>query len=283
MRARIARLTPVRHLGKIITASINILCTLALLLPGLSHSAAPDRSRRGGIPQDRAGEIDRSDELDMIRPSGLQPQYPSQVICPEIASPFGAQTRFDGSRRPAWEFGGYHGGIDISVPEGTPLLSLAAGAVVSKGEGGQLEGNYLWLRHGPEDTGLEYWVYAKYQHLESLPDLPIGARVKRGQAVARSGKTGTTGGHFGASSYPHLHLTTRRSSKDDLNVGSRGSTGGQNLFDPLAIYHDARAMSHDPADSRPDQPTVAIPYVTTDGQVWPQNTRVVWPVACRPR
>ena len=234
------------------------------------------------MPQGRATEIDRAEEIDMIRPSGFQPQSPSQVICPEIASPFGAQTRFDGSRRPAWEFGGYHGGIDISLPEGTPLLSLAAGTVVSKGEGGQLEGNYLWLRHGPEDTGLGYWVYAKYQHLELLPELPIGTRVKLGQTVARSGKTGTTGGHFGAYGYPHLHLTTRRSSKDNLIVGSRGSTGGQNLFDPLSIYHDARAPSQETVVSRMEQRRVVIPYATTDGQVRPQNTRVVWPVACRP-
>ena len=27
---------------------------------------------------------------------------------------------------------------------------------------------------------------------------------------------------------------------------------------------------------------VAIPYVATDGRIWPQGTRLVWPVACQP-
>mgnify|MGYP001564167371 FL=1 len=115
------------------------------------------------MPQEQTMEPTRGDE--MIRPSGLQAVLPDEVRCPEIASPFGSETRYDGSRRPSWEFGGYHGGIDISLAEGTPLLALAAGTVVNKGEGGRMEGNYLWLRHSPEDTGLAYWVYSKYQHL----------------------------------------------------------------------------------------------------------------------
>ena len=218
-----------------------------------------------------------------IRPSGLQPGFPEEALCPEIASPFGSQTRYDGSPRPKWEFGGYHGGIDISLAEGTPLLALAAGTVVSQGEGGQMEGIYLWLRHSPEDTGLAYWVYSKYQHLQSLPQLPIGARVAKGQGVARSGKTGTTGGHFGAYGYPHLHLTTRTSPNDDLIVGSRGSTLGANLIDPLVIYHEASVKPKESVAPPPHEKAVTIPYATTDGQVWPQGTRVVWPVACQRR
>ena len=218
-------------------------------------------------------EPTRGDE--MIRPDGLQPVLPDKARCPEIASPFGSETRYDGSRRPSWEFGGYHGGIDISLAEGTPLLALAAGTVVNKGEGGRMEGNYLWLRHSPEDTGLAYWVYSKYQHLQSLPELPIGARVAIGEAVARSGKTGTTGGHYGAFGYPHLHLTARKSPNGDLIVGARGSTGGANLIDPLVIYHEAGA--------KPQESAVTIPYATIDGRIWPQGTRVVWPVACQPK
>ena len=258
---------------KFMVLFFGVLMLVTFVLPGRSQGASQDRRRQPGMPQEQTMEPTRGDE--MIRPSGLQPVLPDEVRCPEIASPFGSQTRYDGSRRPSWEFGGYHGGIDISLAEGTPLLALAAGTVVSKGEGGQMEGNYLWLRHSPEDTGLAYWVYSKYQHLQSLPELPIGARVAIGEAVARSGKTGTTGGHFGAFGYPHLHLTTRKSPKDDLIVGSRGSTGGANLIDPLVIYHEAGA--------KPQESAVTIPYATTDGQVWPQGTRVVWPVACRPK
>jgi len=225
--------------------------------------------------------VDRlTGEASMIRPSGLRPVFPSQARCPGIASPFGSQTRYDGSARPKWSFGGYHGGIDISLAEGAPLLAMSAGTVASKGEGGQLEGIYLWLRHSPEDTGLAYWVYSKYQHLQFLPELAIGARVAAAEVIAHSGKTGTVGGHYGSAGYPHLHLTTLKSASGDQVVGSRGEARGANLIDPLVIYRDiALPTSVEPA-LRNDE--VSIPASTTDGQVWPAGTRVVWPVVCEP-
>jgi murein DD-endopeptidase MepM/ murein hydrolase activator NlpD len=221
------------------------------------------------------------DEAPMIRPSGLRPVFPARARCSEIASPFGAGTRYDGSPRPKRAFGGLHGGIDISLVEGTPVLAMAAGEVVSKGEGGRMEGVFLWLRHSPEDTGLPYWVYSKYQHLQSPPELAIGARVAMGEVVARSGKTGTTGGHYGAAGYPHLHLTTRTSPTGDQDVGSRESTQSGTLVDPLVIYREASAT---PGKSipPPGERAVTIPYSTTDGHVWPPGTRVVWPVPCQP-
>ena len=221
----------------------------------------------------------------MIRPSGLQPVLADKARCPEIASPFGSQTRYDGSPRPSWAPGaGYHGGIDITLAEGTPLLALAAGTVVGKGEGGQMEGIYLWLRHSPEETGLAYWMFSKYQHLQFLPELPMDARVIVGQVVARSGKTGTTGGHYGPLGYPHLHLTVRKSPQGDFRTaGSDMPPPGSLLIDPLVIYDEASLKPKESSDPPPREKAVTIPYATADGQAWPQGTRVVWPVACRRR
>ena len=237
-------------------ATVSAMTILALLIFAVHGSLqAQQRFKKGergmGGGQEQA-----------ITPSSLQPVFPRQARCAEIASPYGSQTRYDGSIRPKWAFGGYHGGIDISLAEGTPLLSLAAGTVVGKGEGGMLEGIYLWLRHAPEETGLAYWVYAKYQHLESMPELEAGAKVAMAQVIARSGKTGTVGGHYGAWGYPHLHLTTRKSSIGDESI--RGT-----LFDPLEIYYQSGAA--------------IIPYASTDGKLAPPGTRVVWPVACHPQ
>lgn len=247
-----------------------------------NRATVPEEQQEHGMPGTRLPR--RGMMGEMIRPSGLQPVFPDKARCPEIASPFGSQTRYDGSPRPTWAFGGYHGGIDVSLAEGTPLLALAAGMVVSKGEGGQMEGIYLWLRHAPEDTGLTYWVYSKYQHLQSLPELPIGAKVVAGQVVARSGKTGTTGGHYGAYGYPHLHLTTLKSPGGEYQViGSRVSAPGSHLIDPIVIYHEASLKPRASGDPPSREKAVTIPYATTDGQVWPQGTRVVWPVACQPK
>jgi len=200
--------------------------------------------------------------------------------CAEIASPYGSRTRYDGSQRLTTAFGGYHGGIDISLEEGTPLLALAAGTVVSKGEGGMLEGYFLWLSHSPRDTGLDYWVYSKYQHLIALPVLELGARIEVAQPIARSGKTGTAGKHYGPLGYPHLHLTTRKSSSGDLSVEDMRNNAP--LFDPVAIYHETGGQSAGSANLRAREGDVTIAVATADGKITPPGARVVWPVACQP-
>lgn len=259
-------------------AAPGMILALAIFAMHGSLQAQP-RFMKGeqGMAQERATGV--GDQEVASTPSGLQPVFPEQAHCPEITSPYGSQTRYDGSVRPKWAFGGYHGGIDITLAEGTPLLALAAGTVVSKGEGGMLEGIYLWLRHAPEDTGLAYWIYSKYQHLESIPRPDVGAKVAMGQMVARSGKTGTVGRHYGASGYAHLHLTTRKSASGDESVDPRRGT----LFDPLAIYYEAGAKLPESAKLPLPAKGVPIPYASTDGKLASPRTRVVWPVACHPK
>lgn len=268
-----------KPIAAVLSMSPEIILALVMLAMHGPLQAQPGFSKGGpGMKQERMGKMGA--EPSIVQPSGLQPAFPAQVRCPEIASPFGSQTRYDGSTRPQWEFGGHHGGIDISLAEGTPLLALAAGTVAGKGEGGMMEGIYLWLRHSPEDTGLAYWVYSKYQHLESLPELEVDAKVAMGQVIARSGKTGTVGGYYRASGYPHLHLGTGKSPSGNASVGSRGEAQGLRLFDPLAIYHEAGGK---PGESTESPLHVAIPYASADGKVAPAATRVVWPVACQPK
>ena len=214
----------------------------------------------------------------MEAPSGLLPVFPAKARCVEISSPYGSRTRYDGSKRPTFRFGGRHGGIDLSLAENTPLLAVAGGTVISKGEGSQMEGIYLWLRHPPEETGLPYWIYSKYQHLNAPPILPIGAKVAAGQVVAYSGKTGTTGGYYGVDGYPHLHLSILKSPQGKYKLnGSFVMAPDSTLIDPLWIYFETTLIHKDPTASK----TVIIPYMSADGRISPQNARVVWPVACR--
>ncbi len=248
--------------------------TLAVLvLAAPSHAQRFSKGDRDAKQEQAAAEGDGNTP---ITPSGLRPVFPPQLRCPEISSPYGSRTRYDASLRPAMVFGGRHGGIDISLAEGTPLLALAAGTVASKGEGGMMEGIYLWLRHSPQDTGLAYWVYSKYQHLVSMPELEAGARVEVGQPIARSGKTGTAGRHYGPSGYPHLHLTTRKSPSEATGDWRNEAP----LFDPLAIYHETASKSAGPANPAARPGDVAIPVATADGKRTPPDTRVVWPIAC---
>ena len=257
---------------------------LVLVAMGVAMFDFPAEAQRGrGIVQDEAKEP--ADKSETIRPSGLEPVFPEKVRCPEIASPFGSRTRYDGSSRPSWApGGGSHGGIDITLAAGTPLLALAAGTVVAKGEGVRLLGISMWLSLSPEETGLPDWVFSKYQHLETLPELSIGAKVSLGQVIGRSGKTGTTGGHYGFNGYPHLHLTTLRSAEGEYQIeGSRVISRDGRIFDPLALYHEAGVRMERTAGMPPSGKGVVIPYVAADGRAWPANTRVVWPIACPPR
>lgn len=216
--------------------------------------------------------------------TGLKPIYPSSAKCPEVASSFGAQTRYDGSSRRGDANHGYHNGIDISCPEGTPLLAFADGTMILKFSGGQLVGNRIMFRHAPADTGLDGWIYTYYQHLTELPALEVGARVKIGQVVGRCGRTGTVGGHYGASGYPHLHFGAFVGDSDDYEDRRMMAfpAGGRHL-DPLAIFA-AKGLDNHRLASLPDsEKSFAVPYATADGKITPAGTRVVWPFACAAR
>jgi murein DD-endopeptidase MepM/ murein hydrolase activator NlpD len=82
-----------------------------------------------------------------------------------------------------------HEGIDVTAPEGTEILAPAAGIVT---EVRWLEGygNMLTIDHG-------YGLITRYAHCSKIL-VARSTRVKRGQVVARVGRTGLSTG-------PHLH------------------------------------------------------------------------------
>jgi murein DD-endopeptidase MepM/ murein hydrolase activator NlpD len=82
-----------------------------------------------------------------------------------------------------------HRGIDISVPEGTPIVAPANGNVtLARWDGGL--GNTIRINHG-------YGYETIYGHLNKILVHP-GQRVKRGQLIGLVGNTGFSTG-------PHLH------------------------------------------------------------------------------
>lgn len=86
-----------------------------------------------------------------------------------------------------------HGGIDIAVPIGTPVVAPADGVVEFAGPRGR-GGNTVLIRHADgRVTG--------YAHLDSI-NVKAGDRVSQGAAFAASGNTGNSTG-------PHLHFSAR--------------------------------------------------------------------------
>lgn len=228
-------------------------------------------------------QVERRDHA--ITASGLSVAFPSGYACEPIASPFASSSRYDGSARRGDRNGGLHGGMDLSLKTGTPLLAIADGEVIALGEGGALEGIYIWLRHTPEDTGSPYFVFSKYQHLSALPTLKVGDRVKAGKVVGLSGATGTAGKHYGPNGYAHLHLSTFYGPSGEYEIkgmyGSMISAKEARLDDPLMLYlgdlHDVAAVQGLPDERRTVRPAV----VGDDGRIHPEGSKTVWPVSCR--
>ena len=256
------------------------LCTLGTVFSAIADT--PLLAQKGFMKKQQGPAEEEFGPRQSIRPSGLVPSFPRDARCAAVASPFGSATRYDGSRRPLDRFGGVHGGMDLSLDEGTPLLAIASGRVVHFGIGGQAEGIYLWLQHAPEDTGLPFWIYSKYQHLSRVPEHALGDKVQVAQVVAISGRTGTAGPHYGPAGYPHLHLTTVASPGDKYERrGSRIVAESARMFDPVAMYF--RGLNNlDEIDRLPeDRKPVPVPYVAANGSVQPSGSPVVWPVGCK--
>jgi len=95
-----------------------------------------------------------------------------------------------------YRWGRMHEGIDISVPEGTPIRAAADGTVIleqSEYESGGY-GNYTCIDHG---GGLS----TCYAHQLSFA-ASVGDRVSQGDVIGYSGNTGHSTG-------PHLHFEVR--------------------------------------------------------------------------
>ncbi|MBU0680323.1 MAG: M23 family metallopeptidase [Proteobacteria bacterium] len=249
-----------------------ILLILSLLLYGCQTTSSVNKTRT----------LAEQEAQGLIH-TGLQPLYPSQAHCLEVASFFADRTRYDGSLRTVSSNNGYHGGIDISVPSGTPIVAIAAGTVVQVARGGQLVGNKITLQHAPADTGWPLWTYSKYQHLAELPDLAPGQRVKMGQVIALSGKTGTAGKHYGKAGYPHLHMNVYSSDSSHFMIkGHKLIPDHMRYVDPLAFYLGKELDSNTLRLLTPEDKTFAVPFMDTSGNITPPDTKVVWPFLCTP-
>ncbi|MCB0873900.1 MAG: M23 family metallopeptidase [Thermoleophilia bacterium] len=92
-----------------------------------------------------------------------------------------------------YRWGRMHEGIDIAVPNGTPVVAAASGTVIQAGWGGGY-GNLVVIDHGGG-------IATAYAHNTSLA-VSVGQHVTQGSVVAYSGSTGHSTG-------PHVHFEVR--------------------------------------------------------------------------
>lgn len=141
-----------------------------LMLPPAGGSDAGQRVP-GGVP---AGTSPAA-----LLQGSLQLDWPARAT---VSSPFGWRLH------PVYGTRHFHAGIDLALPPGSPVRAAAAGRVLRAGWM-DAYGYAVILDHGRG-------VRTYYGHLSSLA-VRAGARVRRGQVIARSGDTGVSTG-------PHL-------------------------------------------------------------------------------
>lgn len=104
------------------------------------------------------------------------------------------------------EGAGSHPGVDIRVPVGTPIRSIAAGIVTQVREDAGGYGQYIVIRHphvpDPENPKKETVLHSVYAHLSSQL-VSEGDLVTKGQQIGLSGQSGFVTG-------PHLHFQVDR-------------------------------------------------------------------------
>jgi murein DD-endopeptidase MepM/ murein hydrolase activator NlpD len=116
---------------------------------------------------------------------------------PEQTGALGTDFRWPARGRVIAGFGANGGneGINIALPEGTPVKATEAGTVTYAGSEVKGYGNLVLIRH---DNG----YVSAYAHNGAL-SVKRGERVKRGQVIATSGQTGNV-------TSPQLHFELRK-------------------------------------------------------------------------
>lgn len=116
-----------------------------------------------------------------------------------LSSRFGPRKKEDSS----W---GYHYGIDMAAPCGTPVMAAAGGTIVEAGFSTRGYGKTIVIRHyhGGYET--------RYAHLHSI-FVKIGQRVIAGSRIGSVGDTGYVRGENGGKNAYHLHFEVKKNGK----------------------------------------------------------------------
>jgi Membrane proteins related to metalloendopeptidases len=125
----------------------------------------------------------------------------------------------------------FHRGVDVVVPQGTPIYAVADGTV-SKAENNSNDkalGKYVQIQHTPD-------VYTVYGSMDTIT-VKDGDKVTKGQQIGTSGNTGDCGGYV-------LHFELVKSNQHvDGSWVITGKGVNQTASGPLSIEGSAKAQA----------------------------------------
>ena len=167
----------------------------ALVAPRVTQQPAQPTIINSGTPVAATGTAVKGDKIAAAAPQAV-PQAAVQAAS-------STRLRWPANGKIIAGFGGrpdgtHNDGINLSVPLGTEVHAAENGVVAYAGSELKGYGNLVLVRH---DNG---WVTAYAHNDETL--VKRGDKVKRGQVIAKAGKTGTV-------DQPQVHFELRQGSK----------------------------------------------------------------------
>jgi murein DD-endopeptidase MepM/ murein hydrolase activator NlpD len=157
---------------------------------------SPNWFKTGGKNNKKFSEYAAADLVPAPRYNAqtlLKDQWAKDVVNPKITYSivYAGQYKFNHQ-----EYKGSHPAIDIKLPEGTPILSIANGVVTKASEKTTGFGKHVVIRHdGVPQYGT---LYSSYSHMSSV-GVKVGQIVKKGEVIGKVGSTGS-------STTPHIHF-----------------------------------------------------------------------------
>ncbi|MGB1109956.1 MAG: M23 family metallopeptidase, partial [Gammaproteobacteria bacterium] len=213
-----------------------------------------------------------------MRPTGLGPRFPDTLACKGIDDYWALDYSYKRNRQ-AW-----HGGIDMPADWGTPILAVADGSVVAvfSGENSK-RGKEVIIRHSPEQTGIPYWTYSGYGHLDALPPFEPGQRIQQGQIIGPTGNSGLgSRGSQTSNRRAAIHFSVLYSESPEYAiVDGELVPKDARWMDPVGFYrltppYETRALKALPESEK----FIDIPVMTAGAGVTPTGAQRIWPYAC---
>lgn len=204
----LAELVRLNEIGKPFT----IVTGQTLLLPDAQRTAVATAASETTVPE-ASGDVSGPGDDEQV--ATVAPPKPKRVVLPPSTN-IPQPKKFSGSGflwpvngRVISRFGGKgkglrNDGINVAAPKGTPIRAAQNGVVAYRGNQLRGFGNLLLIKH---DKG----YMTAYAHADRIL-VERGARVKRGQVIARVGSTGSV-----ATSQLHFEIRRGRQPINPLN------------------------------------------------------------------
>lgn len=146
--------------------------------------------------------VDISQAPSIIEPVSQHKPSLKSFVWPIERSSFWLSSKF-GSRKKDNGSWGYHYGIDMAAPKGTPVMTAASGFIIEACYSTKGYGKTVVVVHNNKN------YQTRYAHLDAVY-VKVGQKVKQGMCIGAVGDTGFVRGENGGKNAYHLHFEVKK-------------------------------------------------------------------------